>query len=176
MCSASASTITDSTLQCLQQRQDQRIHEQQPVACMVEYVGDLLWKQARIYRVDHGAHAGDGVIKLEVAVIVPGQGGDTVAGPDPVPGQRRGQPAGARKGIAVAIPVARLCAGNGHDFLFGVLPLCVAHDGLDRQWHIHHQPGEAGCFSHRTPPLSKGWSKCSDPCRHYRIRSFYPGS
>jgi hypothetical protein len=45
-------------------------------------VGDLLRKQARIDGVADGGDAGDGVIDLEVAMAIPGQGADAVLGLD----------------------------------------------------------------------------------------------
>ena len=49
---------------------------------MVDRVDDLLVEQARVGGVQHGAEAGDGVEQFEMAVRVPRQAGDAVAGFD----------------------------------------------------------------------------------------------
>ena len=46
---------------------------------MIDHIDNLFVKQPWIYGVANGAHAGNAKIKLEMAVPVPGDGGDTVA-------------------------------------------------------------------------------------------------
>ena len=54
--------------------------------------GELLGEEPEVQRVEHRAHAGNREVRLEVLLGVPEEGADPVAGLDPEPGQRRGEP------------------------------------------------------------------------------------
>ena len=58
---------------------------------VVDDVGQLLGREPDVERVQHGPHAGDGEIGLEVALVVPAEGADAVARLDAEPGQGGGQ-------------------------------------------------------------------------------------
>ena len=60
--------------------QEAGIDENQAVFGVADDIGDVVVRQARIDGVADRAHAGNGVIKLEMAVAVHGQRGDAVAG------------------------------------------------------------------------------------------------
>ena len=74
---------------------------------MVDDVGDLLVEQPRVDGVADRAHAGDGVVELEVAIAVPGQRADPVAWRDAQPLEHPGEPAGTPLRLAVGVAVPR---------------------------------------------------------------------
>ena len=87
MWAASLSTTTPRTVlsmrrQLLHQRQEHRIDEQPGVLGVVDDEGDLLREQARIDGVADRADAGDAVVELEMAVVVPGERRDAIADAD----------------------------------------------------------------------------------------------
>jgi hypothetical protein len=73
--------------QPLEQRQEHGIGENVAILGVVHDVGDLFGEQARVDGMADRADAGDAVVQLEVAVVVPGERGDPLAWPDaePVP-------------------------------------------------------------------------------------------
>ena len=95
--------------QPLDQRDKARLDKQQPVLCVIDDIDDLLVEQARVDRVAHRADAGDAVIQLEMAEIVPRQGADPVAGSDPEPQQR------LRQTPRAALGLVRRCSGGSSD-------------------------------------------------------------
>ena len=72
-------------------------------AGVVEDVGDVGGGEAWVHGVDDAAHAGDGVVQLEVALAVPGEGGDAVAGLDAEGLEGAGEAAGAALDVAVGL-------------------------------------------------------------------------
>ena len=78
-------------LQRRERRQQRRVDEHQLVLGVVDDELELLRKQPRVQRVQHGAHAGDRVIQLEMPVIVPGERPDPVTGLDARRLQRVGE-------------------------------------------------------------------------------------
>ena len=95
---------------CERQRLDQRregeIEEQVSVLGVVDDVGDLLRKQPRIDRVQHRPRAGDAVVELQVAVAVPRERGDAIAGLAPTASPARWPPASIGDGCR------RTCSGG----------------------------------------------------------------
>ena len=85
---------------------------------MVEHPGDLVGREARIDRVNDGPNTGDRVVELKMAMRVPRNGGDPIAG---LHLQRTGQHIGEtfRAGVAVfpAIAVNLACIGQAADDL-----------------------------------------------------------
>ena len=90
-----------------QQRHESQIHEHVFVFRMVDHINDLLVKKPWIYGVANRAHAGDGEVKLEMAIVVPGDGGDTVAPVDAEARHRLGQLLRAPVRIGQCIAVDR---------------------------------------------------------------------
>ena len=100
MCARSVSAIHVVTpghagASFLDQRQEREVEEDQPVAGMVDDVGELVVEQPRVDRVDDRAHPRYAVVELEVAITIPGERSDAVARSDAQPGQRVGEPARA---------------------------------------------------------------------------------
>ena len=54
------------------------IEEQHPVLRVVDDIGQLIGKQARVDRVQDKARAGNAVVQLQMAAVVPGQCSDPV--------------------------------------------------------------------------------------------------
>ncbi len=57
----------------LRERRERQVEKDVAVLRVVDDEHQLLRKEPRIDRVDHGAHAGDAVVELEVAEAVPGE-------------------------------------------------------------------------------------------------------
>ena len=74
--------VFDARRDGFDQRQEGEVEEQHLVFGVVGDVDDLVGVQARVERVQHRARAGDRVVELHVAVAVPGERGDAVAGLD----------------------------------------------------------------------------------------------
>ena len=58
------------------------VHHHHLVLGVARDVGQLIGMEAEVERVEHRAHERDGEIGLEVAVVVPAESGDAVAGAD----------------------------------------------------------------------------------------------
>ena len=84
------------------------------------------------------AHAGHGVIELEVAVVVPGQGGDSIAGLDAELFQGAGKAVDAWHHLPVGGAVNALIAFRHHLFLL-VQSLNPPQDVLQTELVVLHQ-------------------------------------
>jgi hypothetical protein len=122
-----------------QRRQHHGIHEDKDVLRVLQDIGDLVGEEARVHRVQHRAHARDGVVELQVLARVPAEGRDPVAGPHAEPDQRLGEfpsafrdlgPGGARDG-ALGI--------DGDDLRAAVVLRRVAQDRRDEELVLLHQ-------------------------------------
>jgi hypothetical protein len=82
---------------------------------VVDDVGDLLGEQPRIDGVADGADAGDGVVQLEVAVAVPRQRCDAVAGFHAEIPQGVGETQDALVGVGIAVAVQAVLDRDGND-------------------------------------------------------------
>ncbi len=119
-----------------------RLGEQDFIAGMVDDVGDVLDREAGVDGVGDRAEAADGVVELDMAEGVPGQGGDTVARFDAETGQDAHELAGADFGLRVGLAVHIQRRGEaGEDFGGAVLAGGVAEDGGGEQRFVLHQPG-----------------------------------
>ncbi len=121
------------------QGRKESVGEQVLTLRVVEDEDELFGEQARIDGVANQSGAGNAVIKLEMTMVVPRQGGNAIAGFEPQPGQRVGQlphPPG-RIGIAVAVQGRILVAGD--DLLGWVIARGVFQHVWDEQRPIHHQ-------------------------------------
>src|SRR5262249_25594350 len=101
----------------LDQRNKARLDKQQPVLRVIDDVDDLIIEQRRIDRMANRADAGDAVIKLEMAIGVPGERADPVARRNAKPQQSFGEAPRTLLGLGIAIAV------NG--------PVNQARDDLD---------------------------------------------
>ena len=158
--------------QLLQQRQEHGVGEQVAILGMVHDVGDLVREQPRIDRVTDGAAAGDGVVQLEVPVVVPGEGGDAFAWPHakPVlerPGQLLGAPGEGGIGRAVRGRIRRA----GHHLDRAVARRRVVQYRRDQKRPIHHQAAQ-----HRHPDLPARLHVVAGVRRRFPIRSPPPCS
>ena len=101
------------------------IGEDKPVLSVIEDIDQLLLEQSRVDRVAHRAYARDAVIKLEMAIAVPRQGGDPVALVDAQGLQHVGQLLDPGVAITPGIAVCRPLSGQRDDFHVPVAALCV---------------------------------------------------
>ena len=75
-------------------------------------VGQLVGVEPEVEGVEHRAEQRDGEVGLEMAVVVPAERGDAVAGADAERLERGGEPAGATQDLAVSGAVER-CGRRG---------------------------------------------------------------
>ena len=101
--------------------QQVEVDEEELILGVVHDVDDLLGKEPRIDRVADRTHAGDAVVEFEVAVAVPGQRADAVAGLDAEREQRLGHLLRALVGVAVGVAVDRPFDGAGDDLGIAVV-------------------------------------------------------
>jgi hypothetical protein len=106
---------------------------------VIDDVNQLFREQARIDGVADIAAAGGGIIGLEVAVVVPGQGGNAVPLFQAPAGNSVGEPARPGEGFPVSVAMARVVTGYRYDFGVAVHLLCVFDYGSNRQGGVHHQ-------------------------------------
>ena len=83
------------------------IEQDHAVFGVVDDVDELLRLQARVAGVHHHATARDGVIRLQVAVVVPGNRAHGVAACEAQPSQRVGQLARAHRAVGVGVAKQR---------------------------------------------------------------------
>ncbi|MCY1374628.1 hypothetical protein D9M69_619810 [compost metagenome] len=115
------------------------VEEHVAVFGVVQDVGDLLREQARVHCVQHGLHARDAEVQLDMAVRVPGQRGHAVAGLHAQRGERIGQALGALLHLA---PVAAVCAAVDqvrHDLALAVESGRVVEHAGEQQLVLLHQ-------------------------------------
>ena len=123
----------------LDDRQQVEVDEDRLVLGVVGDVGDVLGRQPRVDRVQHGADAGDAEIELEVAIGVPGDGADRIAELDAQPLQGLGELLGALGRVLVAVAVDRPLDRAGHDLDVGVVPSGKVDDLRNQQRTVLHQ-------------------------------------
>jgi len=133
----------------LGERHKRQVEEQHLVLGVVDNVGELVGEEPRVDGVAHGADAGDRVIGLEVAMVVPGDRRHPVAEPDTETHQRLRELLGARLGIGIGKAMERAFRRARDDLGIGVIARRVADQRLDQQRPIHHQP------THREPPFAR---------------------
>ena len=114
---------------------------------MVDDIGHLVRRQARVDGMADRADTGDGVIQLQVAVAVPGQGGDPVAGFHAQRHQAVGQPCHPLQGPCVALAVQAALDRDRYDFRLAVNAGAVIQHVDQRQRRLHHQPFQHLKFS-----------------------------
>ena len=132
------------TCQPLDQRPKIGVEEHVAVFSMIDDVDDLLGEQSRVDGMAHKARARRAVIRLHMAVVVPGQRGDAIALRESPALHGVGQLAGTSETLAIRVAVARVVPGNRDDFLVAMHALGVSHNRRDREWHIHHQTIHGG--------------------------------
>ena len=129
----------DLALEHLQQRQQRRVDEQQPVRRVVDDVLELLREQPRVDRVHHGADARHRVVELEVAVVVPGQRGDAVARLHARGHERVGELPRAAEHLAPGAAVPRRVQRHRDDLDVRVVAVREPHDVGDQERPLHHE-------------------------------------
>ena len=98
----------------------------------------MLGKQPKVQRVQDGAHARHRVVELQVAVVVPGEGGDAVARLDPDLLQHPRQTVDAGHHLAVRRAVDAFVALGHHLFLL-VQSLNPPQHVLETELVVLHQ-------------------------------------
>ena len=131
-------TVVEFPRDLLDQRQEGYVEEQNLVAGVVDDVGDLLGEEPRIDRVDDRAAARDGVIKLVVAVGVPGERAHAVLMADAKPDQRVGEPARPGRGLRIGVAPNPAFGQPADDLVLAVYGLRMPQDRGDDQGHVHH--------------------------------------
>ncbi len=91
----------------LEPGEQRAIDEHDPVLGMLDDVGQLLGEHVDVEGMADGAAAGDGEVELQVLVVVPGEGGDTVPGLHAEVDQRGGQALHPPVEVAIRLPVHR---------------------------------------------------------------------
>jgi len=99
----------------------------------------VLRKQTQVQRVQDRAHAGHGVIELEVPVIVEGEGRHPIARLDAEPLQRARKTVDARHQLGIGHAVNALLA-FGDNLLLLVQALHSPEHMLKRELVVLHQP------------------------------------
>jgi hypothetical protein len=105
---------------------------------MVQDPGDLFGMQAWIDGVHHSAHAADPVVKLQVAVAVPGDARHPIAGGDACRTERARQLPGTLLAISVGVAVHVALDAPRDDLGLAEVSRGVAQDRRHQQGHIHH--------------------------------------
>jgi len=123
----------------LDQRQEGQVEEQNLVFRVVGDPHHLVGVQSRIERVQHHARPRCSVVKLHVAVAVPGQCRDAVAEAHAQRSDRVGHAARTPGQVAVRIAVDVAFDAARDDFPFAVVTLGVHEQVRDQQWLLLHQ-------------------------------------
>ena len=130
---------TDLRRDLLDDRQQVRIEDQHAIFGVADDVGDLLVEQPRVHRVQHGAHARHAVEALDVAVRVPRERRDPVAGTDALQFQCLRQSPRASLDRRVVGAVNAAVTQPRHDLAPAVIRGGVADQRRDEQRVILHQ-------------------------------------
>ena len=125
--------------QSLDQRGEIDVEEDVAVIGVVGDVGDLFREQARIDGVADGGHARYGVVDLEMAVGIPRQGADAVAGADAERQQHARQLPRAATGIGVGVAMGAADRQAGDDFSVAVILARMLQEAGNHQLPVHHQ-------------------------------------
>ncbi len=123
----------------LDERQKRQVEEDQPVFRVVDDVRELVEEEPRVDRVDDRFHPRHGVVELEVAVPVPGERADALAGHDAEAAEGAREPARPGVGVAVRVAVNGSFDRARHDFGVAVAAVRVADERRDQQRAVHHQ-------------------------------------
>ena len=121
------------------ERKEREIEEDQPVFRMVDDVRELVEEEPGIDRVDDRFHPGHRVIELEVAIPVPGERADALAGRDAEAPEGARKPARPGMGVAVRVAVDRSFDRARHDLGVAMAAIRVADERRDQQGAVHHQ-------------------------------------
>ena len=157
-------------LDARQQRNERGVDDDAAVLGVVDDVGQLLGREPDVQRVQHRSHAGDGEIRLEVALVVPAEGADAVTRLDAEPGQGGGQPLGPggdldEAGLAAAALLHR------DDGAVAVHPLPVEQQVSDQERGVLHGALHAPSMARRAfirPAMRSTWSDVSSQSGFYR--------
>ena len=119
---------------------------------VVQHPGDLIGREARIDGVDDRADAGNGIVKLQMPVRIPGDRGDTVARLHfQRPGQHVGKAFGPRMAVLPAIAVDLPRIGQAaDDFAAPVIVGRMLENARNHQLAIHHLSTQTWRLSSRS--------------------------
>ncbi|MNT31096.1 hypothetical protein D3C72_1669190 [compost metagenome] len=120
------------------QRQEGGVEEHVAVFGVIDDIGDLFREQPGIDGVADGAHAGDAVVDLQVAIAVPRQRADSFTLLHAQRAERLGHLAGPQLAVAVGVAVEVALGPPRDDFCAGVIPRSVLDDGGNEQRRAHH--------------------------------------
>jgi hypothetical protein len=105
--------------------------------------------------VQHGAHAGNREVQLEVAPRAPGERRHTVSGPDAVHPQRRREAPNPRTELRVGLDVQAV-GDAGDDALLGMQPLRALEDPGEGQRLVLHEAVHRASLRTRGPDVRPG--------------------
>ena len=121
------------------QRGEAAVHEQDFVLRMIDDVGDVVRVQARVDGVADRLHPRRGVVDLQMAIAVPGQRADAVAGADAQLLQHPDQSAGTRFDIAPGIAMGGVLVRAGHHLAGSMMARGMGQDRGNHQPMRLHQ-------------------------------------
>jgi hypothetical protein len=128
----------------LHQRQEGEVEAQDLVLGVVDDPGDLVRMQARVDGVQHALRAADAVVQLQVAIAVPGQCRDPVAGGERIAVEGAGDlaraPGDLRPGAAVDVALD----APRDDLAIAVVAFGELDQRRDRQRLVLHQTQHRG--------------------------------
>ena len=135
---------------------------------MIDDVGDLVGEQARVDGVTDRAHAGDAVVQLEVAMVVPRERGDALAGPDAESVlQGAGQLLRALAERGIGGPVHRRIRRARHHLDRAVALGRMVDDRRDQKRPVHDQTAHVRLRT-RQPAVRRCPWRCSAARLHAR--------
>ena len=131
------------------ERQELRVDEKVGGAALAQDEGDLLGVEPGVHRVAHRAEAGHGIVRLQVAVIAPGQRGDPLARPDAAGEKRVGEAGGALGDVGIAVAHPRAVGADADDPRAAVVRGGVGEDVGNEELALLHQGVHGVLFGQR---------------------------
>ena len=126
------------------QGHEHRVGEDPAVFGMIDNKNQLFRKQARIDRVTDIARTADGIISLQMPVVVPGQRCDAIAICQSKLVQRIGELFRTRETLAIGVTVLRVIGRDRHDLAVGKTARRVLGQRRDQKRRVHHQSVHRG--------------------------------
>ena len=150
------------------QRREREIEEKIAVCRVIGDVFDLLGEEARVDRVQHGADAGDAEVELHVAIAVPRERGNAIAGSHAENPERLGKLLRAAMNVGVRTTMERTLDRARDDLAARMKPVRVLDQRRDQQRAILYQSFEHG----RGPGVAQASQKyrLSRPARNSNRR------
>ena len=129
-----------------QQRGEGGVGEDRAILGVVDDEGDVVGGEPRIDGVADRAHAGDAVVELEMAVVVPGERRHAIAETDAELLERAREPPAAALDLGVGGAVERGAAEVGNHLRAAAMPGGMDDEGGNQQWIALHQPKHQTCL------------------------------